>query len=351
MFMKWWRQLAKQFQEQLPGKRIYFIYTHDNRHDRFRHGLKANTELSYWGASALAKEFPRVSFLRFLNEKPKRINKITAQDVVIGHVGTTWMQAGERTRRLISFAPWCGHEDHSIAGRAACISQEAEMAYYDRAAAAILLTSEFNQRTYLDQPNNFWFPYFQRLRQKGVPIRVVHQPIDLALFPRLKTTYQTNDFLYIGNTNHMKCLPDSQKLVSAVGRTLHLYGTGERNLNHLDARAVAELPKIADFFIQPGMWEAQCVSILEAAARGFILLTSPDTGYPYDHPYLLRYGDFEYNLRKVKEVLALPAHERQLLGDTLHRRLVEDPRHNDWSALSQVLVEEVKRLYNNQLTV
>ncbi|MBS0623038.1 MAG: hypothetical protein JSS62_00265 [Verrucomicrobia bacterium] len=343
--MKWIKRLAGLLQDALPGKRVYYIYTHNNRHDRFRNGLKANTELSYWVACALEKQFPRFSFLRFQGEKPQRIQRITPQDVVIGHIGETYLAAAKRTKRLISFSPWCGNEDHSETVGPACVSKEVEMGQYDHAATLILLTSEFNDRIYRQQPRNFWYDYFEKCKQHGRRVRVVHQPIDLAVFRRIKTTYTTDNFLYIGNANHMKCVPDARRLVEHVGRSLHLYGTGERSINHLDQIAIQQLPSQSDFFIQPGRWEAQCVSILEAAARGFIPLVSPDTGYPYDHPYMLRYGDFDYNLKQVRAVLKLSADERRQLGDYLHQQLISDPHHNTWSTLTDVILEEVKALY------
>jgi len=343
--LKFFRRVSRQLQIYLPGKKVYFLYTHNNCHDRFQNGLKANTEISYWCARALEKAFPHVVFLHFAREKQQRIQRITSQDVVIGHIGDTFVAASERTKRLISFNPWNGHLDHSEGQSPACMPKEQEMGYYDRAASLILLTSEFNKQKYLEQPTNFWYDYMCKRQQAGSRVRVVHQPIDFSLFPRIKTSYTTHQFLYIGNTNHMKGVPAAQKLVREVGSVLHLYGTGERNLNHLDHVAVNQLPQQADFFIQPGMWEAQCVSILESAARGFIPLVTPDTGYPYDHPYLLRYGDHAYNLKQVQGILTLPSHERKALGDSLHQRLTQDVCHNNWEQLTNVIVEEVFQLY------
>lgn len=338
--MKIIQKLSLLMNEKLPGKRVYFVYTHKNGYDRFHHGLKANTELSYWPYLALRKAFPRVTFLRLQGENPKRIEKITSQDVVIGHVGETFTKAAKRTNKLIVFNPWTGHEDHSTSISPASIPKEVEMKFYDQAQSLIFLTSEFNQRTYLEEPKNFWYPYLQKKR-----VRVVHQPMDFSLFPRIKTSYTTSDFLYIGNTLHMKCVPDSIRLVEAAGRRLHTFGTGGKNINHLDQQQVAQLPKLADFFIQPGMWEAQCVSILESAARGFIPVVSPDTGYPYDHPYLLRYGDFDYNLQVLKRLLKTSPEERKELADHLHAQLINDINHNSWSKLTDTIVEEVNRLY------
>ena len=86
----------------------------------------------------------------------------------------------------------------------------------------------------------------------------------------------------------MKCLDDSRRLVKDLDRTLIVYGVGEKKLNNLDRIVVSKLSEQADFFIQPGMWEAQCVSFLEAAARGFIPVVSPRNRLPYEHPFLLK---------------------------------------------------------------
>lgn len=326
--------------ESMPGKRVFYIYTHKNGYERFHHGLKANTELSYWPFIALKKAFPRVTFLRFQGENPKRIAKITPNDVVVGHIGETYKLASKQTKKLISFCPWVGHDDHSTSISPASIELEVEMGYYDLAQALILLTSEFNKKMYIDSPKNSWHSYFKQKR-----VRVVHQPLDFSLFPRIKTEYKSSDFLYIGNTNHMKCVPQSTRLVEAVGRTLHTFGTGKRNIDHLDKSQVSKLPDLADFFIQPGMWEAQCVSILEASARGFIPVVSPDTGYPYEHPFLLKYGDHDYNLHVLSRLLKTSAQERKELADHLHSQLIKDSNHNNWNQLTDIIVEEVKKLY------
>ncbi|MCH9609231.1 MAG: hypothetical protein S4CHLAM45_04580 [Chlamydiales bacterium] len=340
--LKFIRKLLLLLNEQLPGKRIFYVYTHKNGYDRFHHGLKANTELSYHPFVALKKHFPRVTFLRFQGESSKRIAQIREKDVVIGHIGETFLKASRRTRKMVAFSPWNGHEDHSTSISPASLSFEVEKRYYDVAASLVFLTSEFNKRTYLEKAANFWHPYLKDKR-----VRVVHQPIDLSLFPRIKTTYTTSNFLYIGNTNHMKCVPDSRRLVESVGRTLHTFGTGEKNFNHLNKSQVTQIPHLADFFIQPGMWEAQCVSILESAARGFIPIVSPDTGYPYDHPYLLRYGDFDYNKQILNKLIKTTYEERAELADTLHQKLITDPNHNHWDQLTDILIEEVKQLYYN----
>ncbi len=342
MLVKAAKKLAQRLDELLPAKsRVFFIYTHRNGFDRFCNGLKANTEISYWCYTALKEHFPRVSFLRLEKEKRARIDKISPHDVVIGHVGETFTQAARRTKKLITFQPWAGIEERCKEGFN-CAPKEVELGFFDQASTAILLTSEYNKREYFDQPRNFWYPYFQTFQTKK-RVRLVHQPIDLTRFPRVKWEYKTDDFLYIGNDAYMKCVGDSKRLVEAVGRSLHLYGI-TRKIDHLNSSQVALLPKSADFFIQPGMWEAQCVSILESAARGFIPIVSPETGYPYEHPYLLRYGDFEYNLNVLKKLLRTSAEERKELADFLHRQLVEDEHHNTWKKLTDVLVEEVARL-------
>ncbi|NGX54983.1 MAG: hypothetical protein KR126chlam2_00604 [Chlamydiae bacterium] len=335
-----WKKLCQRLQERLPGRRVFFIYTHRNGFDRFSYGLKANTELSYWGYTALRKAFPRVTFLRLEGEKEERIQAIQPQDVVIGHIGETFKRAAQRTRRLITFNPWSGHEDRNQ-NKFNCLPLEEEMAFYRMAASLIFLSSEYNKMRYVDNPDNYWHTALRKLNK---PVRVVHQPIDLTFFPRVKTTYTTSDFLYVGNDAHMKCLADAKKLVASLERKLTLYGTGEKRLYNLNMGQVIELPDQADFFIQPGMWEAQCVSILEAAARGFIPVVSPETGYPYDHPFLLRYGDFEYNQKVLKELLNTSPEERKALADALHSQLVDDVNHNNWKQLTDVLVEEVQCL-------
>lgn len=337
-------KLAHRLYERLPAsRRLYFIYTHNNGYNRFANGLKANTEISYWSYRALREAFPRVRFLRLQGEHPSRIRTIGPRDVVIGHVGETYALAALRTRRLIAFCPWAGHEDRSQVAFN-CAPADLEMEAYKKACALIFLTSEYNVREYIEKPRNFWFNYLQELNQKR-RIRIVHQPIDLNLFCRIKQEYRTNNFLYIGNDAHMKCLPHAKELVAHVKRELTLYGCEGKTLNHLDKKVVNLLPAQADFFIQPGMWEAQCVSILEAAARGFIPIVTRETGYPYDHPFLLRYGDFAYNCNVLSTLLATSAHERKVLADTLHSKLMNDINHNSWSRLTDVLVEEVQRAF------
>ena len=337
--MIFWKKLCQKLHECLPGRRVFFIYTHGKGFNRFAYGLKANTEISYWCYNALRKAFPRVTFLRIEGEKAARVHAIGPEDVVIGHMGETYLRASERTRRLIAFQPWAGHEDRSENTLFNCLPKERELAYWEKAASIILLTSEYNQQEYIDKPRNFWFNIFQGL---GKPVHIVHQPIDLTLFRRIKHTYETGNFLYVGNDAHMKCLPDAKKLVKEMGRTLALYGAGKERLDNLNASQLARLSDQGDFFIQPGMWEGQCVSILEAAARGFIPVVSPETGYPYDHPFLLRYNDFSYNKRILKELLHTTPEERKNLADTLHCRLTEDENHNNWEKLTNVLVHAVK---------
>lgn len=340
-------RLLKRVVEQLsllvPGRKIHFIYTHNLSEDRFAYGLKANTEISYWSLKALRDAFPNVFFLRIEGEKPSRIRAIKAQDIVIGHIGETFLKASERTKKLIAFYPWAGHEDRSVNTLFNCFPLANEKIFWEKASSIILLSSEYNLREYLQKERNFWFPYYQEIRSQK-PIRIVHQPIDFTQFARIKTSYATSNFLYVGNDAHMKCVEDSKKLVGAVGRTLHLYGVGKFRLNNLDKRQVASLASQADFFIQPGMWGGQCMAILEAAARGFIPLVSPETGYPYEHPYLLRCGNFSYNLSILKKVLLLPSIERKAIADVLHSKLQQDRNHNAWDHLGKVLVEEVKKL-------
>lgn len=325
--------------------RIYFIYTHKNGKDRFQNGLTANTELSFWGYTSLRSAFKNVHFLRVEKEKPHRVDSITPHDIVIGHIGETFQKASAKTQRLIAFYPWCGHEDRSTSTLFNCFPKAEEWSILDKCSAAIFLTSEYNQKTYIEAPCNFWFPYLEKF-QKEKRLRTVHQPIDLEVFKRIKWGYNTKNFLYIGNNAHMKCLDDSKKLVEQLGKTLTLYGM-EKKIDNRDSREVGKLPYLADFFIQPGMWEGQCVSILEAAARGFIPVVSPETGYPYDHPFLLRYGNFEFNLMILKKLLNTSPIELKELGDRLHHLLVEDINHNHWEKLTSVLVEEVKQLMVN----
>jgi hypothetical protein len=96
------QQLAEGLQLLLSGRRVFFIYTHDVGKKRFRFGLKANTEISYWSIRALEKEFP-VFFLNIQGEKEHRIRFIREQDVVIGHIGESFLRASNRTRRLLLF--------------------------------------------------------------------------------------------------------------------------------------------------------------------------------------------------------------------------------------------------------
>lgn len=338
------KKLALLMRERLPSKqRLYFIYTHKNGFDRFYNGLKANTEISYWCYTALKEQFPSIRFLRLEREHPSRIEAIRSQDIVIGHIGETFLKASARTKRLISFCPWAGHEDRSERDAFNCVPKQIEMDFFEKAASIILLSSEYNKREYLEKPSNFWYSYFQTL-QKTKRVRVVHQPIDLALFKRIKHDYITNDFIYIGNDAHMKGVDQAKQLVKSVGRTLHLYGLEGKKLDHRDDAAVKKLPLQADFFIQPGMWEAQCVSILEEAARGFIPVVTPETGYPYTHPFLLRFDDFAYNHACLTNLLRTTAAERKELADSLHRQLSEDINHNTWETLTNVLVEEAGRL-------
>lgn len=347
---KFLSKLAQQLHEVLPsGRRVYFLYTHKNGFDRFHNGLKANTEISYWVYRALRAHFPSIRFLRFQGEKPKRVEKIRSQDVVIGHVGETFEKASLRTKRLIAFNPWVGDEAHSCEGFN-CAPKEIETGYYDQAASLILLTSEFNKREYFLKPRNFWHPYFQNFMQTK-RVRLVHQPIDLTIFKRIKWTYTTHDFLYIGNKGHMKGVEQAVKLVDQVGRRLHLYGWYQKKIDHLDPVQVNCLPEQADFFIQPGLWEAQCVSILESAARGFIPIVSEETGYPYQHPFLLRPQDYKYNLRILRELLHTTPQERRALADHLHQQLTEDINHNNWNQLTTVIVEEVKHLLAQKIEV
>ncbi len=88
----------------------------------------------------------------------------------------------------------------------------------------------------------------------------------------------------------------------------------------------------------------QCVSILESAARGFIPIVSPETGYPYEHPYLLRFDEEAYNLNVIKKLLLTSSEERKELADCLHEQLLKDPAHNKWGNLTKVLVEEIKNI-------
>ena len=334
--------------ERIPVKsRIYFIYTHKNGFDRFHNGLKANTEISFWSFRALKNSFPSVRFLKFQGEKRERIATIRPQDVVIGHIGPTFAQATLQTKKLIAFNPWAGHEDRSKEAFN-CAPHEQEMALFDNCASLVLLTSEFNKAEYLEKSTNFWYPYFQNLQQTK-RVRVVHQPIDLQLFPRIKKDYATDNFLYIGNDAHMKCVGDAQALVSTLGRKLNLYGFGGRSIDNLNRLQISALTREADFFIQPGMWEAQCVSDLEAAARGFIPIVSPETGYPYNHPFLLKYNDFNYNLQTLKNLLNTSPEERRQLADSLYQQLVNDVHHNSWQTLMNVLVEEVQKLYSQNI--
>jgi len=343
-YMRLLNKLAYLLQEKIPSRRrVYFVYTHKNGFDRFYNGLKANTEISYWSIRALQHQFPSVRFLRLEQEKPERIDEIRPQDIVVGHIGPTFARAAKKTNKLIAFNPWAGHEDRSTRRAFNCISFEEEIQLFDQSRTLILLTSEYNKREYFDKPTNFWYPYFQEF-QKTKRIRLVHQPIDLQIFKRIKFEYQTDDFIYIGNDAHMKGIDHAIALVKTLKRRLHIYGFGGKKIDHLNSTQVFQLPKQADFFIQPGMWEAQCVSILEAAARGFIPVVSEETGYPYIHPFLLRHQNTEYNLKVLKELLQLSPEEKKILADTLYNQLASDINHNNWSTLTNVLVEEVTRL-------
>ncbi|MCB1181081.1 MAG: hypothetical protein KDK55_03555 [Chlamydiia bacterium] len=320
-------------------RRIFFIYTHNNVNHRFFNGLTANTEISYWTQTGLQSAFSHVQFLRLQGEKQFRINQITPKDVVIGHPGETYRKAALRTKRLIAFYPWCGHEDRVRTHQPNCSNLEQELNDLKNAQSIVFLTSEYNVKTYIQTPTNFWHDICQKKSVKWV-----FQPIDLTQFSRIKTSYTTNDFLYIGNNNHMKCLDASISLVKEVGKKLTIYGI-KKKIDNRKTQTVSQLAEKADFFIQPGMWEGQCVSILEAAARGFIPLVSKETGYPYDHPYLLRYNDYPHNLSILKNVLKTSPQERKELGDDLHHRLKNDPNHNDWNQLVNVLVEEVRNVF------
>ncbi len=337
------KALFERLQLLFPGRRIFFIYTHKNGQDRFGHGLNANTELSYWNFQALKKQFRNVFFLRLQGEKEHRIRSIRSTDIVIGHVGETFLRAAARTKKMIAFYPWCGHLDRSTNTLFNCLPKEKEFEYLERSRAAIFLTSEYNVARYIDSEENFWYAYLKKFALEK-RLRIVHQPLDFTFFTRIKHDYHTSDFLYVGNEAHMKCLPDSKALVRAVNRKLHIYGAHGSKLNHLNSTEVSKLANLADFFIQPGMWEAQSVAILEAAAYGFIPIVSPQTGYPYTHPFALRYNDFEYNKKVLRDLLETTSDERKKLADELHSRLLHDSKHNDWKNLTQVIVEEVINL-------
>jgi hypothetical protein len=348
--MKLLKKLSQLAQEYLPVNcRLYFIYTHKNGFDRFNNGLKANTEISFWSFTALKRNFPSVKFLRFQEEKPSRIAKIRPQDIVVGHIGPTFAEACKYTKRMIAFNPWAGHEDRSKSAFN-CAPHKEEMQLFDQCASLVLLTSEYNKVEYFEKPTNFWHPYFQKL-EKTKRVRLVHQPIDLELFQRIKWNYSTHDFLYIGNNAYMKCVEDTMELVRAVQRKLTIYGFGGKKIDNLDQNQVSRLACQADFFIQPGMWEAQCVSILEAAARGFIPVVSPETGYPYSHPFMLRYKDFDYNFHVLKNLLNTSGEERKNLADKLYQQLVSDVHHNNWQKLTDVIVEEVRQLYFQHIEI
>ncbi|MCH9704055.1 MAG: hypothetical protein K0U13_04615, partial [Chlamydiae bacterium] len=64
----------------------------------------------------------------------------------------------------------------------------------------------------------------------------------------------------------------------------------------------------------------------------------------YDHPYLLRFDDFEYNLQTIKKLLQTSPQERKELADHLYRQLADDIHHNSWLQLQQTLVSEVSQL-------
>ncbi len=329
----------------LEGPRVYWIYTHKNQKNRFRNGLKANTEISYWIGKALQEAFPRVTILRQKDERPYRLACIRSKDVVIGHFGETWWKASQKTKKMITFAPWSGDPDRSQSDKPNCISWHDETRFYDRAKAIVLLTSEFNQKKYLENPQDRWASYFRTLGSKGVSVRVVHQPMDFSLFPRVKYQYGVHGCLYIGNDHHMKGVSDAKELAHQAGVPLHLFGIEGRSLHHLDVHSVSQLPGYADFFLQPGRWEAQCVSILESAARGFIPLVTPETGYPYEHPYLLRWGDMQYNLQQLRGALSLTPQERRVLADKLYFQFIQDENHNDWQKLTSVIINEVHKIY------
>lgn len=339
------KKILQSLHEKLPGRKIYFIYTHRNGFDRFYYGLKANTEISYFSYTALKQQFPKVTFLKLQNENPQLIAKIKSDDVVIGHVGETFLKASEKTKRMIAFYPWAGHSDRSENQLFNCLSVQEEWNYLEKAQSIILLTSEYNVHEFVNQKKNFWHEYFEKIK-KYKNVRFVHQPIDTTIFKRIKFEYTTSNFLYIGNNAHMKCLDDSKRLVASVDRQFHIYGVDQKRLDNRDQKAVNQLIQEADFFIQPGMWEGQCVSILEAASRGFIPVVSKETGYPYDHPFLLKFNDFTYNQAVLKKLLKLPPVERKQLADTLHQKLLEDKNHNNWNQLTEVLVNEVNALWN-----
>jgi hypothetical protein len=346
---KYFQKCIQALKEALPASsRVYFVYTHKNGFNRFNNGLKANTEISYWCYKAIERAFP-VRFLRFQGEKSTRIAKIRPQDAVIGHIGPTMTEAGRYTKKLIAFNPWAGHEDRSQLAFN-CAPHEVEMRQFDACASLVLLTSEFNKKNYFEQDSNYWYPYFKRF-QETKRIRLVHQPIDLQRFNRIKVEYLTNNFLYIGNNAHMKCVEDAIDLTKSVQRDLSIFGFNGKAFDHLNTTQVNLLPYQADFFIQPGMWEAQCVAILEAAARGFIPVVTPETGYPYDHPFLLRFGNFDYNLKIIKKLLNTSSDERKILADDLHEQLVRDINHNNWETLTQVLVEEVQALFSQRVEI
>lgn len=334
------KRFFEKFRDSLSSRRIYFIYTHNNHSDRFRYGLKANTEISYWCLSALKRQFPRVSFLHLEGEKDSRIRKISSRDIVVGHIGDTYRKACERSKRIIAFYPWSGHPDRNQIGKFNCIPEETELKQLSAAQSIVFLTSEYNERKYIHKNSNHWFDFCTKNK-----IRIVHQPIDLQKFSRVKFSYKTSNFFYIGNNAHMKCLPHSETLLRTIGKKLTIYGTPEtKRFNNLNTRAIQKLAKDSDFFIQAGMWEGQCVSILEAAARGFIPIVSPETGYPYKHPFLLRYNDLDYNLGILKKLIKTHEEERKDLANDLYKSLTKDNNHNNWDRLTNVLIEEIKNL-------
>ncbi len=139
-----------------PRKRIFFIYTHRNGKNRFGAGLKANTEISYFSFCALQKKFRNVVFLRLEGEKPFRIRAIGQRDIVIGHIGETYVKASERTKQLIAFYPWSGHLDRSKSEEGFnCLSREKEAYFLEKAASLIFLTSEYNKAKYIECQENF----------------------------------------------------------------------------------------------------------------------------------------------------------------------------------------------------
>ena len=342
-FMQLIEKLLERIILKTKARRVYFIYTHKNGKSRFKRCLNANSEISFFSYNALKKAFGRTIFLKMEGEKDYRIQSIRPQDVVIGHMGETYLKASRQTKNLIAFQPWAGNEDRSTNTLFNCMPKEKELGFWEKAQSLVLLTSEYNLREYIEKERNFWYREFGKLKQEK-RVQIVHQPIDLTVFKRIKWDYKTSNFLYIGNNAHMKGLDMSRELVKRVERKLFLYGVEGKKLDHRDKKAVLSLSQEADFFIQPGMWEAQSVAILEAQAYGFIPIVTEETGYPYKHPFLLRYGDFDYNLKVLKELLNTSEKDRRLLADDLWHQLANDPKHNSWKMLTDVLIDEVKSL-------